>query len=106
MENEDSYILISLLLISKGSPLNNSFKLMQFIEWRLKIIDSKYILDKIKRESYVNCMVLNGVEFFSLTKIGEDFISQKYDNAKNFLFKNYPNEQEILTVLFIKDNSK
>lgn len=106
MEKENPYIFIALLIISKGHPLNNSFKLMRFIEWRLKIIESKYILDKIKNESYVDCKVINGVEYFSLTKLGEDFISQEYDDAKIFLLNKYPNEQEILTVLFNMGKSK
>lgn len=100
MGNESNKIVLTLLLINKGEPLNNSFKLTRILEWKFKEIGSKKILDKIKEKKYVEYELANGVHLYKITDLGKEFIKQWYAVSLEDLLKEYPSESEFITVLF------
>lgn len=100
MNNEKYKLILTLLLINKGDPLNNSYKLMRILEWKFRTIDSKRILDQIKEEHHAEYDIINGVHHYKLTLKGRELIKQEYKRALEFLLQDYPQEAEIITSLF------
>lgn len=100
MINEENDILIlALLLINKGEPLNNSYKLMRILEWQFHFLETKKILDQIKNH-YAQYEVVNGVHYYKLTLEGKELIKEKYNSSIKSLLKNHPQETDIIISLF------
>ena len=59
-------LILALLFINRGHPLNNSYKLMRILEWNFHTLDSNEILDKIKEENYAQFEVINAVHYYTL----------------------------------------
>lgn len=100
MNNENAILILALLLINKGEPLNNSYKLMRILEWKFKILNSKEILDAIKEKNYAEYDLLNGVHHYKLKSSGRELIKEKYDAALKSLLQHHPNERESIVNLF------
>lgn len=92
-------LVLALLLINKGEPLNNSYKLMRILEWQFHFIETKKILDQIKG-NYANYELVNGVHYYNLTSKGKELIKEKYSQALVSLLTNYPQESDTITGLF------
>lgn len=96
---ENDMLVLTLLLINKGQPLNNSYKLMRVLEWQFHFIEVKKILDQIKK-LYADYEIVNGVHYYKLTSEGKKFINEKYNTTLDSLLAKYPNESEIIENLF------
>jgi hypothetical protein len=93
-------LILALLLINKGSPLNNSYKLTRILEWKFQIIDTKEIFDQIRKRHYVEYEIVEGVHYYTLTLTGKELIKREYDATLVLLLEKYPNEIEIIKTLF------
>src|SRR5437763_1419681 len=99
--NDAKYkLILTLLLINRGDPLNNSYKLMRILEWKFNTQNTKSILDEIKEKQYAEYDIINGVHYYRLTLLGSKLIKQEYTTALEFLLKNYPKEVDIIDSLF------
>lgn len=100
MDDETSKIVLTLLLINKGEPLNNSYKLMRILEWKFKEVNSKRILDCIKEKMYASYVIAKGVHYYSITSEGEYLVMRNKVQAREFLSQYYPAELNFITTLF------
>ena len=81
MENEKAIIIVALLLINKGVPLNSSHRIIQILEWKFGVIETKYILDKIKQEIYAEFDLVKGIHYYRITADGIAFVQQEHNKA-------------------------
>ncbi len=93
--------ILALLLINKGEPLNNSYKLMNILEWWFRVLNTKEILDDIKQKKYAEYTEVDGMHFYAITQFGRELIRQEYSDALKFLMHNYPNRIDMLNDLFL-----
>ena len=94
-------VILALLIINKGEPLNNSYSLIRILEWRFgMVLNTKEILDDIKEKKYAEYEIINGLHYYTLTVTGKNIIQQEFEAAYNFLIKNYDKEVEIIKSLF------
>ena len=99
--NTDRYkIVLALLLINKGDPFDNSYKLTRILEWKFRIIHSKEVLDDMKKRGYVIYYILKGIHYYKLTESGRQVIEQEYDSALESLLQAYPDQINIIDSLF------
>ena len=101
-------MVLALLLIYKGDPLNNSYKLVRIFEHKFRT-NPIYILKELREKNCVEYELVNGVHFYNITDLGKKFIKQEYAISLEQLLKEHPNESEIIKSLFhsfdIKDVS-
>lgn len=100
MTNSESEIIVVLLLINKGEPLNNSFKIIRILESMFGIIDVNQILDEIKEKRLADFELINSLHYYKLTSSGISFVKEKYYPALRLLLQHYPKNAVILTSLF------
>ncbi|GAB2839632.1 hypothetical protein GCM10027043_48620 [Ferruginibacter profundus] len=100
MYNEKDIITLVLLVINKGAPLNNSFNLVRMLERRFRIIETVFILTKIRTEAFAVYDLVNGIHYYKLTQKGKEFINQQYYTSLINLLKDYPQESEIIKAIF------
>lgn len=100
MNNDTSKIVLTLLLINKGEPLNNSYKIMRILEWKFKEIDSKKILDEVKERGFAEYKIVNGLHYYELSSFGREFIANYQFFARDRLLEHYPAEADFITNLF------
>ena len=94
-------VILALLIINKGDPLNNSYRLIRILEWRFEmVLNTKEILDDIKEKKYAEYEIINGLHYHTLTETGKNIIQQEFEAAYNFLIKPYDKEVEIIKSLF------
>ena len=98
--NNEYNLILALLLINKGAPINNSYKLTRALEWQFHIINSKEILDDVKKGGFAIYYTLKGIHYYKLTESGRQLIEQKYDSALKFLCQKYPSEINMIDSLF------
>ena len=99
MDIEKNKLVLALLLISKGDPLNNSYKLVRIFEHKFGI-NPIYILKEIREKRFVGYNLVSGVHFYILTDLGKEFVTREYDVSFDGLIKEYPDESEIIESLF------
>jgi predicted transcriptional regulator len=99
MDFEKNKIVLALLLINQGEPLNNSYKLVRIFEHKFRI-NPIFILKELRDKGYVNYKLVNGVYYYELTSKGRDLVSQEYNIALKFLMNEYPKEADIIMSLF------
>lgn len=99
VNNDKDILILTLLLISKGEPLNNSYKISRILEWQFHFIEVKKILDQIKN-TYANFDIKNGVHYYKLTHNGKKLITENYDNTLKSLLLKYPNDAETINALY------
>ena len=99
--NDNKYeLVLALLIINKGEPLNNSYKLMRILEWWFRVINSKEILDDIKQKKYAEFDLVNGIHYYNLTLLGREFIKKEYELTLTFLLHNHPERADMINALF------
>lgn len=98
-KEENDILILTLLLINKGEPLNNSYRIMRILEWNFRFIETNKILDEVKNK-YAQYELLNGVHYYKLTVEGKELIKEKYDTALSSLLISYPQESDAITSLF------
>ena len=79
------------------------------MEWKFKIVEPLLeIFTDIRNSGYVEYELKKGVYFYRLTEKGVNLVKSDYSNCLEFLTYNYPDEIEILIILFenfrIKEN--
>lgn len=100
MKEEKYYSLVVLLLISKGPPLNDSYKIIRVLEWRFKFLNNLELFDFIRTSGYVKFELKNGVYFYELTNSGKEYLSLNKKDAKVFFLNKYPESEEFINDLF------
>src|SRR5436190_21318575 len=99
--NKNHMVILALLIINKGDPLNNPYSLLRILEWRFGVVlNTKEILDDIKEKKYAEYEIINVLHYYTLTKTGKNIIQQEFETSYNFLIKNYDKEVEIIKSLF------
>jgi hypothetical protein len=98
-EPERSIIILTLMLINKGEPFNNSYRLMRILEWKFEIIESKKILDIIKEE-YAEYELINGIHYYKITLLGSKLIKQSYKSSLELLLRDYPRQNNFILTVF------
>lgn len=96
-------MVVTLLLIDKGAPFNDSYRLMRVLEWKFGVGDSKQILDFLKEKKLVTYELINKVHYYTLTEQGRQMIQNEYTVVENSMRKEYPHELEFINGIF--DNS-
>lgn len=99
MITNSDYVIIALLIIAKGEPLNNSYRLMRILEGQFEVADSKAILDIIKEHKYVDYEIIKGIHYYVLSKEGRNFLSKELEIRKNSLIELFPNQGESISNL-------
>ncbi len=100
MDNKKYKLIFVLLVINKGVPLNDSYTLTRIIEWKLRTIESKELLDEIKANNYVDFELINKIYFYKITRTGIELIKREYDKTLEYLVENYPEEKEFISNIF------
>ena len=65
-----SKLVLSLLIIGKGEPLNNSYKIIRILEWKFNTSDVSSLLEYVRNEKLVKFNVQKGVHHYELTSLG------------------------------------
>src|SRR2546430_1747585 len=100
-EEQDWCILIALLvLIHKGKPLNNSYKLVRVLERKFRIRHFSEMLRQMESHQYVHFELVGGVHYYHLTKTGEEIIEKEHDRAYSKLLELFPGESEYISAVF------
>lgn len=100
MENYKYKTLAALLLVFKGAPLSNSFKITKFLESIYRTKDSFVVLSEIRKNKYVDFETIKGVDHYTLTFLGKEFITQNFKDGRDYLLGNYPDVTQITIPLF------
>ena len=74
MIGEKQTLILAILLINKGEPLNNSYKLIHILELKFHTVNSKKMLDEIKEKQNTKYDLIKGVHYYTLTSAGKEFI--------------------------------
>ena len=101
--NSDRYILIlTLQLIKRGVPFNDSYRIIRILEWKFKIIETNLVFGKIREQEHVEYDLIKGIHYYRLTEKGSKVLQEQSGAALTSLSYEYPNEADFLFHLFDK----
>lgn len=90
---------LALLLINKGEPFANSYRIIKMFEWIFKIMNCADVLKALREGQLVDYDLINGIHHYTLTAAGENLILNNKGATIDELKKTYPQSLEIINNL-------
>jgi hypothetical protein len=97
MHKEDVYI--ALLVIKLGGTFSNTFGLCKLLRRKFEIFDCVEVVNNLINSGYINYVLKNGVEEFTINESGNEAILQHRSRVIDVLKVKFPNESEFIDFL-------
>ena len=94
----DSFI--TLFLIGKFKNFRDSYSLTRVLAWKFGIIAVVDLTRNLENEGLIHKEIVLGINNYSLTKKGIEFVETYIDMGKVKMLETYPSEFSFITLLF------
>ena len=101
MTDKEFKLGLGVYLIYQLESCRNGYGLTKALAWKFDIIDSVDFTESLVKEELVSKQVINGLEHFTITMKGKEFIKiLLHDNFYQEMLQRYPLQKEFIDGLF------